>query len=546
MGRRLVITVDVEAQPRRASSAPLERLVWGRLPDESRGLGEMMDVAEDHGISLTAFLDYAEEHLYGEQLLDVGREIHRRGHDLQLHLHQQFLDAGFYKSAGIDPVHNLSEVSKDGARALVEFMCDAHERTNGGSPVAFRGGGYRFNGALLGELARHGVRLDSSCNPARDNQPMKVGSRAQFRWRDGPLELPISTVEGFRGSSVFAELNFNSMIFLKHPAEEGVRRQLEFLDQFYGRFGEEAIAVLVMHSWSLLQIDADGLYSAPIADGLERLDLLCGHLRREAEPITVRQAVELIEGGDAPAGEVIAFRAGADVSTRAEGQATPEKAGATQADMGCPICGARRSEFRDADTDGRRCKCGSLERQRVFADLYSAEGFNLGAADVLAIAPSSSELSMFSQYGVHSVTSADIRPEVGADLLVDICDMPDVAPGSFDAVFASFVLSHTYDPERALAEFARVLRPGGQLYLTDPVGAMETRQLTASDEISAWYGREALERYRVGRFRSFGEGDLKAMIERHLDVRVFDGIDPPTGVRVVWYLGTQNRLDHPR
>lgn len=40
--------------------------------------------------------------------------------------------------------------------------------------------------------------------------------------------------------------------------------------------------------------------------------------------------------------------------------------------------------------------------------------------------------------------------------------------GAFDAVFAGELLEHLVEPERALAEFRRVLRPGGTLLLTTP------------------------------------------------------------------------------
>jgi SAM-dependent methyltransferase len=535
-----MITIDVEAQPKRANSAPLERLIWGRFPEGSWGLGEMMNVAERQGVPLTMFLDYAEEHLYGEQLLDVGREIHRRGHDLQLHLHQQFLAAEFYASHYLEPVRNLTDVSVDAARALVDFMCDAHERAVGEKPVAFRGGGYRYNGALLSELMAHGVKLDSSCNPARDSQPMRLGARAQFKWEKGPFEVPISMVERFRGSSAFAEHNFNSMVFLKHPPAESVQRHLEFLDQFYDDFGDDAIAVLVMHSWSLLQLDEKGVYSRPIPDGLERLELLFERLAREVEPIASSRMVELIDSGEVPAGETIPFSPGADVSRSAQKRLV--------ASLGarCSVCGTPRKEFSDADMAGRRCRCGSLERQRVFAELCRSQGFDLSGAELLAVAPSKSELAMFELYCVANVTSVDIRPEVNADLQVDICDMQQVADDSFDVVFSSFVLSHTYDPDRALAEFARVLRPGGKLYLSDPVRTTgPTREFVEPDKISAWYGPEALEKHRVGRFRHFSKEDLTGMIGRYLDVQEFAAADPPTGTCVVWYQGTARSPQAP-
>jgi SAM-dependent methyltransferase len=57
-------------------------------------------------------------------------------------------------------------------------------------------------------------------------------------------------------------------------------------------------------------------------------------------------------------------------------------------------------------------------------------------------------------------------PGVETRLLdVRALDLPD---GSFDMVFAGFVLSSIPDPEAALTEIARVLRPGGRLLLSGP------------------------------------------------------------------------------
>jgi SAM-dependent methyltransferase len=46
-----------------------------------------------------------------------------------------------------------------------------------------------------------------------------------------------------------------------------------------------------------------------------------------------------------------------------------------------------------------------------------------------------------------------------------------VATGSIDAVLCTEVLEHVPDPVAVLAEIARVLRPGGRLFLTAPLGS---------------------------------------------------------------------------
>jgi SAM-dependent methyltransferase len=70
---------------------------------------------------------------------------------------------------------------------------------------------------------------------------------------------------------------------------------------------------------------------------------------------------------------------------------------------------------------------------------------------------------------------------VGVDIGLELRDNPNVdervrgdvhrlpfAGASFDAVLASHVMEHLPQPERALAEVARVLRPGGRFLLLTP------------------------------------------------------------------------------
>jgi SAM-dependent methyltransferase len=59
------------------------------------------------------------------------------------------------------------------------------------------------------------------------------------------------------------------------------------------------------------------------------------------------------------------------------------------------------------------------------------------------------------------------NPNVGDRLRGDLDRLP-FAAASFDAVLASHVIEHLPRPERALAEVARVLKPGGRFLLLTP------------------------------------------------------------------------------
>jgi SAM-dependent methyltransferase len=54
------------------------------------------------------------------------------------------------------------------------------------------------------------------------------------------------------------------------------------------------------------------------------------------------------------------------------------------------------------------------------------------------------------------------------DIVAAADDLP-LPDGSFDAVLCTQVLEHVPEPRRVLAELARVLQPGGRLYVTAPL-----------------------------------------------------------------------------
>ncbi len=74
------------------------------------------------------------------------------------------------------------------------------------------------------------------------------------------------------------------------------------------------------------------------------------------------------------------------------------------------------------------------------------------------------------QYGHYfpNRTTFDIqvRPGVTVDIVGDAHHLPMISDASFDVILCTEVLEHLHTPVLAIAEFHRILRPGGLLLLT--------------------------------------------------------------------------------
>jgi SAM-dependent methyltransferase len=97
-----------------------------------------------------------------------------------------------------------------------------------------------------------------------------------------------------------------------------------------------------------------------------------------------------------------------------------------------------------------------------------------------------------------SVVTADLNGR-GAAKPLDICaiDQPD---HSFDLVYASHVLEHVADDDRALREIVRVLRPGGWAVLPVPIVAERTVEYPSANPAESGHvratGWDYFDRYR--------------------------------------------------
>jgi SAM-dependent methyltransferase len=92
----------------------------------------------------------------------------------------------------------------------------------------------------------------------------------------------------------------------------------------------------------------------------------------------------------------------------------------------------------------------------VVADVGAGTGALIGT--IRSAAPAARVVALDASAGMLQITRSR---RAAAPVLADALDLP-LADGTADAVILAYVLFHLADPARALAEAARVLRPGGQ------------------------------------------------------------------------------------
>jgi hypothetical protein len=295
MSRRLVISIDVEAQPFRAEKDHVSRLIWGNFDGRESGLAEMMQIAQSFDAKLTCFLDYCETLVHGDAITEVGRRIVAQGHDLQLHTHPELLPHSFWQDSALPPIERWQDIrlaSKEQAQALIGQAVRAHLSVGAALPCAFRGPGYCFNRQILDALNTQSVTLNFSYNPSRDTQPALFGIQKQFRWSNGVCEVPVSCVSGFRNLARIVDFNFNSSALSTH------QRMLEFLDRFFVQRGEDAIAVMVMHSWSFQYPPENDHFPAPHNALKEKFAQFLANLPHDVQIVTATEIAQDFREGN--------------------------------------------------------------------------------------------------------------------------------------------------------------------------------------------------------------------------------------------------------
>lgn len=198
---QIVITVDTElsALMHQRGVSPdvnFDSSILGRCNGQDYGVGWQMERLEAHGLRAIFFVDPMPALLYGSDWLRrLVALIGSRGHEIQLHIHTEWLNWVPESPVGGRTGQNLADFAIDDQARLLEIARDLLVAAGAPAPSAFRAGNYGANDDSLRALARLGMRWDSSVNPAYLGRGCSVGlapTQVAAIEHCGVIELPVA------------------------------------------------------------------------------------------------------------------------------------------------------------------------------------------------------------------------------------------------------------------------------------------------------------------------------------------------------------------
>jgi hypothetical protein len=256
----LILTCDSEALPNAAADHHMQRLMWGHFPDApyDAGIGKLMDIAEEFGAKIVFFHDVMECLLYGEETKRAAGCILERGHELQLHIHVEFLPERFWENLGFKPPRWAMNLYDDiTAQFVLEYGIEMFRQMAGSKPLAYRAGAFRYNASVIRALGKCGVPLSFQYEPSSALKPsfphgFDAGILPVFRWSNGVVEVPVGVYENphpRRGLPRYKTFELQELL-------GGIQQARVMMEHFWHRGPEYNVYVLLLHSWSLLHRDA--------------------------------------------------------------------------------------------------------------------------------------------------------------------------------------------------------------------------------------------------------------------------------------------------
>ncbi len=227
---------------------PIENMriaVMGEVSDGAWGIGHQMSRLDAHGLKGVFFVEALSAHLFGVDILKrVVAPILEAGHDVQLHLHTEWLRWIEKDIVGDRRGTNIADFSPGDQRRLLEAAVEALVEAGAPRPTAFRAGNYGANNDTLKALASLGLTHDSSYNVPYLGDACRIETDDVLNHPvelDGVVEVPITYFEDYPRHARALQLCAASLSEFQAVLGQAVAQ-------------ERSAVVVVSHSFELLNL----------------------------------------------------------------------------------------------------------------------------------------------------------------------------------------------------------------------------------------------------------------------------------------------------
>lgn len=205
------------------------RAIDGRTAQGSYGVAYQAARLAAHGHKGVFFVDPLPALLWGIAAIeDVVEPILAAGHDVQLHIHTEWLEfAGAANPLGRSTGSNMKDFAFEDQSRLIDLARDMLMAAGAPRPVAFRAGNYGANDDTLRALAACGLAYDTSHAPGIRAGECTISLGAEDRHplsHCGVIEVPIgciATLGGLRHAQLTALSAREIAGALRHARDAG-------------------------------------------------------------------------------------------------------------------------------------------------------------------------------------------------------------------------------------------------------------------------------------------------------------------------------------
>lgn len=207
-----------------------DRSISCRTPCGEVGIFHQMDVMDAHGIKGVFFVDPMPAMVWGTKAIAaIVEPILQRGHDVQLHLHPEWLEiAGEANPLRGLAGRNMHDFTEAEQVELIEIAREYLMLAGAPVPIAFRAGNYGASDATLRALARVGIAYDSSHVPGISGSECRISlgpKDGRVVRHEGTVEVPVGSLRGVRGrrhAQITALSHWEMAAALRHCVGNGV------------------------------------------------------------------------------------------------------------------------------------------------------------------------------------------------------------------------------------------------------------------------------------------------------------------------------------